>query len=447
MSSLRVSSSRPHVPDACRTLTFQTVAKGPRDSMFDLKKAADGDKSPLKVDLGAGVYRDEVGAYYEFPAVKEAKKRLVELHLGHDYNPTTGIASFTKAATGVIFGGLTDTVSDKLASVQTVAGTGANRIGAIFLNKHWPTTNAAALKAPQPNATKVFIGVPAWGNYEPLFRHAGFANIETYRHLDQGSGELDFDSVVTALKTATERSIFVFQACCHNPIGRDFTRDQWTRVADLMSHGRHFAFFDAAYQGLGDSFEADAWAVRYFAERGIDMLVCQSFSKNMGLYSERVGVLHVLCKTTQIADNVFDQIRSLVRWEFSSAPAYGSRLVDIILNDPVLCRQWTGEVEAAKKRIEHVRQGLYHRLTHTYQTPSPYEVTSGNKIARPWVHLLEEKGLFSYTGLSADMTKMLVQDWQIYLPENGRINVTGLNDGNMDRVARAFDSVVRTQVR
>ncbi|KAM6534344.1 hypothetical protein FALCPG4_007272 [Fusarium falciforme] len=387
MSSVCITSPRPQVPDACRALTFQSVAKGPRDPMFDLKKAADGNTSPLKVDLGAGVYRNEAGAYHEFPAVKGAKRRLDESDLGHDYNPTTGIASFTKAATSVMFGGLTSTVSDKLASVQTVAGTGANRIGAVFLNKHGSTTNAAALKAPQPNATKVFIGVPTWGNYEPLFRHADFANIETYRHFDQDSGELDFDSVVAALKTTTERSIFVFQACCHNPTGRDFTRDQWTQIADLVSRGRHFAFFDAAYQDLGDSFDAAAWVVRCFVERGIDMLVCQSFSKNMGLYSERVGVLHVLCKTAQIVEIVFDQIRSLVRWEFS-APAYGSRLVNIILNDSVLCNQWTGEVKAARERIKHVRQGLYDCLTQKYKTPNPHEVTSGNKVVRPWMHLL-----------------------------------------------------------
>lgn len=179
----------------------------------------------------------------------------------------------------------------RIASIQTVAGTGACRIAAVFLEKYWSSS------APSSTLPPVHLGTPTWGNYDPLFRHAGFeTSVATYPYLN-ASQDIDMESVLEALNNAPARSIFVFQGCCHNPTGRDYTTNEWSQIADVMHTKQHFAFFDTAYQGLGRSGPEDAWAVRHFAGRGIDMLVCQSYSKNAGLYSERVGALHVVCAT------------------------------------------------------------------------------------------------------------------------------------------------------
>lgn len=238
-------------------------------------------------------------------------------------------------------------------------------------------------------------------------------------------------STVEAIQSAPNQSIIVLQAVCHNPTGRDFTKDQWSQIADIMQTKGHFAFFDCAYQGLGTDSATDAWAIRHFVDRGIDMLVCQSFSKNAGLYSERVGALHVVCASSSIAANVLDQLRALTRWEVSSTPAYGAELVNIVLSDPALKAKWQSELEAARQRMRGLRKEL-HEL-----------VTSRGSTSVDWSHLLEENGLFSFTGLSAAQTRALIAQYHIYMPENGRINVSGLNSGNIKRVAEAFDTVVR----
>lgn len=243
-------------------------------------------------------------------------------------------------------------------------------------------------------------------------------------------------AILEALESAKQRSIFVFQGCCHNPTGRDYSQDEWKQIAKVMAAKQHFAFFDTAYQGLGVSEDSDAWAVRRFAEKGINMLVAQSFSKNHGLYSERVGALHVLCSDDRIAANVLDQLRALTRWEVSSAPAFGAELVNIILGDSALATDWKEELNRARGRLQMLRKRL-HDLLVELATPVPRGRPGG------WNHLGEESGLFSYTSLLPEQIKLLESGHHVYLPENGRINISGLNENNIERVARAFDAVIR----
>jgi aspartate aminotransferase, cytoplasmic len=318
-----------------------------------------------------------------------------------------------------------------------VAGTGACRVGAVFLNKHWPKTSSECATGPFRNHQPVYVGTPTWGNYEPLFQHAGFSNFRKFDHLD-GNLNLNYRATVDALRSAPDKSIFILQSVCHNPTGRDYTQQQWAEIADILLAKGHFAYLDTAYQGLGRSIEEDAWAVRHMAEKGIDMLVCQSFSKNMGLYSERVGALHVVCPTPVIATNVLDQLRSFVRWEVSSSPAYGAQLADAILHDEILEREWQNQLKEARDRLQSLRAKLYALLTTDLATPSPRTGT-----VEGWKHLIEENGLFSYTGLSESQTQRLIDQHHVYLPGTGRINISGLSHGNIDRVARAFDQVIR----
>ena len=311
--------------------------------------------------------------------------------------------------------------------MQTVGGTGAVRLGAAFLNRNIPDHSE---QARLPNPTKVYVGTPAWPNYIPLFRHAGF-EVEIFNHYDRRQGSVNIKAALSAISTAPIDSIFVFQVCCHNPTGQDYSQDQWKEVADAIETKNHFVFFDIAYQGFASGMDTDAWPVRLFAERGISMLACQSFSKHMGLYSERVGVLHVVCGSSSIAANVKDQLRSLIRWEVSSTPAYGARLADIIMSEESLFTSWTEEVQAACDRMIWVRQTLHELLVKEFSTPGA------------WDHILVERGLFSYTNLKAHEIERLRHEHHIFLAESGRINVAGLNERNIERFAAAIDKVVR----
>lgn len=353
--------------------------------------------------------------------------------------------SFTQAASKLIFGESSVNVSStsslshldkklnqiKIASIQTVAGTGANRLGAVFLKKHFPVTIPTSSTN---NNVKAYVGIPTWGNYEPLFRHAGFET-ESYRHYDSEKARLDFTETLNAVRMAPKQSIFILQACCHNPTGADLSREQWSFLAKEFKAQSHFAFFDVAYQGFGseaiNNGVGDVWGLRYFKEQGIPMLVCQSFSKNMGMYAERAGALHVVCDNSKIATNVLDTLRSLARWEYSSAPAYGAQLASIILNDTDLYCEWGHELGAAGAKLKGFRSKLHELLTQKFRTPGD------------WDHILLEKGLFSFLKLSKPQIQVLVKQYHIYLPDTGRINIAGLNDRNIEVVAEAIDRVVR----
>ncbi|RMZ77404.1 hypothetical protein DV738_g4367, partial [Chaetothyriales sp. CBS 135597] len=421
---------------------FADVPAGPPDPMFILKQASDSDQSPDKIDVGIGVYRGDAPGYYEFEVIKKAKRILEERNLGHEvsqlswgkgrvtvnnvqYLPTTGLQSFIEGATRLLFGEDSALIQQKqIASVQTVGGTGAVRLGAAFLNRNIPTHSPSPRL---PNTTKVYLGVPAWPNYIPLFKHAGF-EVETFEHLTGRPGSANVEAALSSVSQAPAGSIFILQVCCHNPTGQDYSRAQWEQLAEAIQAKGHFVFFDIAYQGFAAGMEEDAWPVRYFASKGIDLLACQSFSKHMGLYSERVGVLHVVCKSDKIAANVKDQLRSLIRWEVSSSPSFGSRLAEIIMSDAALSKAWKLEAQAACDRMIGVRKAVHRTLTTELNTPGS------------WDHILQERGLFSYMSLSKEQIAQLRKE-HIYLAESGRVNVAGLNEKNYQRFAKAINAV------
>lgn len=320
----------------------------------------------------------------------------------------------------------------KIATLQTVAGCGANRIGAAFLKHHFPGSFAYEEKS--GNTAKVYIGTPGWSNHVPLFRHAGF-EVETYRHYDPVSCGVDFEALLASLRTAADQSIFVLQASCHNPTGADLTRDQWMTVAAEMRARRHFPFFDISYGGFGtavpDGGYSDVWAIRHFVDQGFDLVVAQTFSKCMGLYGERVGCLHFACASEDIANRVLDQARCLVRWEYSSPPAFPGRLVGCILSDEGLEASWKEELAMATRRIGRARRELYEWLTVRLSTP-------GN-----WECILMGTGMFSFLPLSAQHVEHLAQKSHVWMPRNGRMNMAGLTPKNIELVARAIDAAVR----
>lgn len=215
----------------------------------------------------------------------------------------------------------------QIASVQTISGTGAVHLAALFISR-----------CISPHI-KVFVGVPTWGNYKPALDLVGLQTIE-YRHYNPSTRSYDHNSTMIAIEEAPAGSAFIFQGCCHNPTGADPTPEQWSEIVEALKVGSHLPFFDLAYQGLGQGLDEDAYAARLCARRGLELLVCQSFSKNFALYGERCGTLHVVCNDSRAAANVHDQLRCLIRWEISSTPAYGSRLVKFVLQDDHLKADW-----------------------------------------------------------------------------------------------------------
>ncbi|KAJ9255925.1 hypothetical protein DTO195F2_6129 [Paecilomyces variotii] len=399
---------------------FADVQPGPKDPMFDLKKLADDDISPRKIDLGVGVYRNEEGGYHELQAIKKAKKILNETNPGHDYELTTGNPSFLNDAAVLMFGENSKALkTKKIASVQTISGTGACHLAALFLRR----CKAFAQSV-------VYVGTPAWGNYEPLLRLVGF-EVQKYTYYDPQTHAVNLKNLLDTVANAPQKSIFILQGCCHNPTGADLSQEQWRLLAGAMEKANVFPFFDIAYQGLGASPDNDAYGIQLFVEKGFEMVVCQSFSKNFGLYGERCGVLHVVTDEETICANVYDQLRSLIRWEFSSSPAYGSRLVNIVLGDPDLREEWLKELSTMRNRLVDNRRKLYHNLVHVHKTPGSWEA------------LLTTTGLFCYLPLAKEEIIKLRERFHIYLPDNGRVNVAGLNPTNLGSVASAINEVVR----
>ncbi|KAL4418070.1 aspartate aminotransferase [Colletotrichum abscissum] len=401
---------------------FGHVQPGPPDPMFTLKRDADNDTSPEKVDLGVGIYRNEEGSYQELEVVKKVSSKVSAPVLETKYELTIGNADFLRLAAEVMFGAHSDALqTGRISSVQTISGTGANSLGALFISK---------VMEPKP---RVYIGVPTWGNHIPIFQDTGLKTT-TYSYLEASKHAVNFTALLDTVRSAARGSIFVLQGCCHNPTGVDLSLKQWKELACEMKHYGHLPFFDVAYQGLGDGLDEDAASVRVFVDAGIEMMVCQSFSKNFALYGERCGALHFVGNSQEVAANVQDRLRSLIRHTYSSAPAYGSRLVKIVLNDADLRKEWTSETDGMRKRLKRNRQALYDELAIRLKTP-------GN-----WSYLVKEKGLFSCLALSPSQCRELVEAYHVHLPGSGRINLAGLSEENVKRAAQAIDKVTRTNV-
>ncbi|KAF7304800.1 Aspartate aminotransferase [Mycena kentingensis (nom. inval.)] len=404
---------------------WQGVPLAPPDSIFQLTAAYKEDKFDKKVNLGVGAYRDDNNKPWVLPVVKEATRILLnDESLDHEYLPITGLPEFTTAAAKLILGPDSPALADgRVSSVQTISGTGANHLGALFLSRfyQWSTEEK-----------QVLLSNPTWANHQAIFKNVGIAPVD-YPYYDPKTIGLDFEGFVGSLKNAPDRSVFLIHGCAHNPTGVDPTKEQWTVIADVMLAKKHFAFLDCAYQGFASgSLDNDAWAVRHFVEKGVALLICQSFAKNAGLYGERVGALHVVSPSKEAAGRVKSQLSVLQRSEISNPPSHGARIVSLILNDAKLFAMWKSDIETMAGRIIDMRKELFRLLTEELHTP-------GN-----WEHIVKQIGMFSFTGISPGQSKALIEDAHIYLTGNGRISMAGLNTHNIRYFAESLDRVVRT---
>ncbi|KAH7923519.1 PLP-dependent transferase [Leucogyrophana mollusca] len=406
--------------------TWQDVPLAPPDSIFKLTAAYKADTYPQKVNLGVGAYRDDDSKPWVLPVIKKATKILLnDPDLDHEYLPITGLPEFTAAAAKLILGSDSPAIVESRAvSVQTISGTGANHLGALFLSKfyHWD------------GPKQIYLSDPTWANHHAIFKNVGIEPL-TYPYYDPKTIALDFSGFVGTLESAAPRSVFLLHACAHNPTGVDPTPDQWKQIADVVIAKNHYVFFDCAYQGFASGdLNKDAWAVRYFVEKNVPLLVCQSFAKNAGLYGERVGALHVVPPTKDAADRVKSQLSVLQRSEISNPPSHGARLVALILTGSDLFEEWNRDIKTMAGRIIAMRKELYRLLTEEFHTPGT------------WEHIINQIGMFSYTGINPDQAKALIDKAHIYLLSSGRISMAGLNSKNVRYFAENLDKAVRGEL-
>ncbi|KAI8975293.1 aspartate aminotransferase [Mycotypha africana] len=399
---------------------FQDVAQAPPDPIFNLTAQYKADTFDKKINVGVGAFRTDELKPYILPVVKKAKVILHENEaLDHEYLPIAGNPSYTKAAAKLILGADSPAMKEgRFAAVQTLSGTGANHTGALFLSKFYTKSK------------KCYISNPTWANHRSIFSLVGF-DVQEYPYWQPETRGLDYERLLQCMREAEEGSIFVLHACAHNPTGVDPTRDQWKAIAQVMREKNHLPFFDCAYQGFASGdLDKDAWAVRYFVEQGFELFVCQSFAKNFGLYGERTGNLTLVTKTPADAQRVLSQIEKLQRAEISNPPAFGSRIVDIVLNDPSLYQEWKDNLKYMSSRIIEMRHALQQHLI-DLQTPGT------------WDHITNQIGMFSFTGLKQPQVKVLREKYHIYMTDNGRISMAGVSSKNVAYLAKSIDDVVR----
>lgn len=377
-----------------------------------------------KVDLGIGAYRDDDAKPWVLPVVKKAKGRLHnDPSLNHEYLPIQGLNSFRAAAAKLILGKNSPALKEgRIASIQTISGTGAVHLGALFLSKFYPG---------HPTA---FVSNPTWINHFQIFTNVSIP-ITTYPYFSENTKSLDFRAMKASIAAAPDNSIIVLHACAHNPTGVDLSQEQWKELAIIMRQKSHFPFFDCAYQGFASGdLDKDAWAIRYFIDQEFELCVAQSFAKNFGLYGERVGCFHFVTNASidaqQRIKHINSQLIILQRSEISNPPAYGARIVSLVLNDQELFEEWQDNLRTMSGRIIVMRKGLRNKLE-KLKTPGT------------WSHITDQIGMFSFTGLSERQVLSLRESAHIYMTNNGRISMAGLNTKNIDYVATAIDKVIR----
>lgn len=392
---------------------FQNVDAYAGDPILSLMETYKQDPRSDKVNLSIGLYYNDQAIIPQLASVAQAESQL-ELSPAQatSYLPMSGLASYRAASQAVLFGEHHPMrEAGRIATIQTVGGSGGLRIGADFLKHYFPDS-------------AVWVSDPTWENHVAIFSGAGFA-VHHYPYFDADKLAVNIGAMLECLQQLPAQSIVLLHPCCHNPTGSDLTREQWDRVISVVAARELIPFLDIAYQGFGAGLDEDAYAVREMARLGLPCLVSQSFSKIFSLYAERVGTLSVVCESAAEADRVLGQLTSTVRRNYSSPPNFGAQVVSKVLNDPALNALWREEVAAMRSRILLMRQSLVAAL-------------SVSLPARDFNYLLEQRGMFSYTGLSPRQVDRLRDEFGVYLITSGRMCLAGLNSGNVQRVADAI---------
>jgi len=395
---------------------FDHLDIAPPDPILGLEEAFKRDPNPAKINLAAGVYRDETGNTPVFRAVKRAEADILESEISKTYLGMVGLPEYTAAVQNLVFGVGHPILAERRAiTLQAPGGTGALRVAADFVKKAAP-------------GAKVWVSAPTWPNHPSLFRAAGLA-VETYPYFDAANNCVDFDAMTAGLERVGQGDLVLLHGSCHNPTGADLTPGQWQDMAALLERRGAVPLIDFAYQGFGRGLEEDAQGVRTLVNRLPEVLIASSYSKNFGLYNERTGALTIVSRSAQVADAALSQVKLVIRANYSNPPAHGAKIVATILKSPELTAEWELELEAVRNRIRELRRLLVEGL-------------HARGVNRDFSCLQDQNGMFSYTGLTKDQVARLKTEHAIYIIDSGRINVAGLTTKNLPLVCEAIASVL-----
>ena len=392
------------------------VEMAPRDPILGVTEAFVADTNPNKVNLGVGVYYDDNGKVPVLECVRLAEKKMAEAVTPRNYLPIDGMAAYNKAVQSLVFGADSEVVkSGRALTVQTLGGTGALKVGADFLRRLDPKA-------------ELWISNPSWENHRAIFEYAGF-KVNEYAYYHAPTRGVDFDAMLASLNALPAGAVAVLHACCHNPTGADLTPAQWEKVIEVVNKRGIMPFLDMAYQGFADGIDADAFAVRRFAEACPVVFVSTSFSKSLSLYGERVGALTVVTTSKEEAARTLSQVKRVVRTNYSNPSTHGAQAVTLVLTTPELRAQWETELGQMRDRIKKMRGALVEQI----------------RIARAdfdFSFVVQQRGMFSYSGLTKDHVAKLRTDCSIYAIDSGRICIAALNSKNVRVVAEAIAKVL-----
>lgn len=395
---------------------FERIAAAPADPILGLADLFRADDRPNKINLGIGVYKDETGKTPVLTSVKKAEQYLLENESTKNYLSIDGLADFGKCTQELLFGNDSAIVSARRArTAQTPGGTGALRVAADFI-------------ATQTDAKRIWVSNPSWPNHKNVFESAGLEVCE-YQYYNATTHALDFDGMVSALSAVQAGDIVLFHGCCHNPTGIDPTAEQWTQLAEMSLANGWLPLFDFAYQGFARGLEEDAEGLRIFAASHQELIVASSYSKNFGLYNERVGAFTLVASEAAIADTAFSQVKATIRANYSNPPAHGAAVVATILGNAALRAIWEQELTEMRQRIQRMRQLFVNTLA--------------EKGAQDdFSFIISQNGMFSFSGLTKDQVIRLREEFGVYAVNSGRVNVAGMTPDNMAPLCEAIVAVL-----
>lgn len=395
---------------------FNTLTPMPADPILGLLTQYRADSHANKIDLGVGVYKDEVGHTPILDCVKKAELFRYKTEDTKVYIGPTGSADFNRLLGELAFGSTHSALlADRVRTVSTPGGTGALRVAADFI------------KRCKPEAT-IWVSDPTWANHTGLFEAAGI-KVKTYPYYDYDNKSLKFDEMMATLGHIDSDDVVLLHACCHNPSGMDLTQAQWDRVIAVTKERGFTPLIDMAYQGFGESLDEDAYGVRNMAAAVDNMLLCSSCSKNFGLYRERIGACSVVTKDSQTANTALSVLLYVVRCNYSMPPAHGAALVETILRSEELTQEWHFELKVMRDRINGNRALLVDKLKE-------------NGVERDFSFIARQKGMFSFLGITPEQVTILKNDYSIYMVDSSRISIAGIANSNVDYLAESIAKVL-----
>ncbi|MFQ1023698.1 amino acid aminotransferase [Avibacterium paragallinarum] len=395
---------------------FENINAAPADPILGLGEAFKADNRSNKINLGIGVYKDAKGNTPIMKAVKAAEQRLLDVETSKNYLAIDGVADFNARTQVLLFGESSPIIKNQRAkTVQSLGGTGALRIAAEFIKR-------------QTKAQNVWISTPTWPNHNAIFNAVGIT-IREYRYYDAERKALDWDNLIADLSNAGEGDVVLLHGCCHNPTGIDPTPEQWQQLAEMSAKNGWLPLFDFAYQGFANGLEEDAFGLRTFAANHKELLVASSYSKNFGLYNERVGAFTLVAENKEIAATALTQIKSIIRTLYSNPASHGASTVALVLADPALREEWTNELTEMRDRIKAMR----HQFV---------ELLKEYGAKQDFSFIEEQNGMFSFSGLTPEQVDRLKEEFAIYAVRSGRINVAGITEENIRTLCESIVKVL-----